>query len=309
MSAAFLFPGQGSQVPGMLHALPEHGSVRGAIEEACEFLGRDVFELDTAAALQSTVSVQLALLISGVAVARALISEGGEPTAVAGMSAGAFSAAVVSGALKFTDALRLIRQRAEMMSSLYPQGYGLSIIIGLTEEQVLDITRQAGSANDPLYISNINAPRQIGIAGSNQAMVRALAVARSRGARKAICLNVSVPSHCPLLEPVAEALKKEMAGMVLEKPRIIYVGNIAGRALRSAEAIAEDVSGNVAHAIRWHDSTAVLDELGCRTFFEMPPGHVLSDLAHDAFKEVRSIAIGKTSLGYAARISAPQSHA
>jgi len=309
MSVAFLFPGQGSQVPGLLHTLPQHGSVRGALEEAREFLGRDVLELDTAAALQSTAPVQLALVISGVAVARALIAEGVEPTAVAGLSAGAFSAAVISGVLKFTDALRLIRQRAEMMSSLYPRGYGLAVIIGLTEDQVMDITRQVGSATDPLYISNVNAPRQIGIAGSDQAMANALALARSRGARKAIRLRVSVPSHCPLLEPVAEALKKELAGIALEKPRIIYVGNITGRALRSAEAIAEDVCGNVAHAIRWHESTAVLEELGCRTFLEMPPGHVLSDLAREAFKEVRPIAIGKTSLGYAARVSALQSHA
>jgi malonate decarboxylase epsilon subunit len=304
VSTAFLFPGQGSQVPGMLHTLPDHGSVRGTLEEASECLRRDVLEMDTATALQSTVPVQLALLISGVAVARALIVEGVEPAAVAGMSAGAFSAAVVSGALRFTDGIRLIRQRAEMMAGLYPQGYGLSIVIGLTEAQALDIVKHAGSRDEPLFITNINAPRQIGISGSEQAMERAVEIARNRGARKVIRLNVSVPSHCPLLEPVAGALRVALTTIVLEEPKTVYIGNITGRALRSAKAIAEDVVGNVAHGIRWHDGTTVLEELGCRTFIEMPPGHALSDLAQGAFKDVRTISIGKTSLGYAARIAA-----
>jgi malonate decarboxylase epsilon subunit len=92
--------------------------------------------------------------------------------------------------------------------------------------------------------------------------------------------------------------------IVLEEPKTVYIGNITGRALRSAKAIAEDVVGNVAHGIRWHDGTTVLEELGCRTFIEMPPGHALSDLAQEAFKDVRTISIGKTSLGYAARIAA-----
>lgn len=304
MSTAFLFPGRGSQVPGMLHTFPDHRSVKSTLEEAGEFLGRDVLELDDGGALQSTVPVQLALLISGVAVARALIAEGVGPAAVAGLSAGAFAAAVVSGVLRFTDGLRLIRQRAEMMAGLYPRGYGLSVLIGLTEGQVAEIVEEAGSKDEPLFVTNINAPRQIGISGADPAMARALAMARHRGARQAIRLAVSVPSHCPLLEPVAASLQAALSKVELGEPEMIYIGNMTGRALRSARAIAEDVAGNVARGIRWHDGTAVLQELGCRTLVEMPPGHALTDLARDGFKDVKAISISETSFAYAARICA-----
>src|ERR1700761_3071743 len=135
MSTAFLFPGQGAQVPGMLHTLPEHSAIERTLTEASDHLHRDVRELDSEQALQSSVPVQLALLTAGVAVARALAEEGVAPEAVAGLSVGAFAAAVHCGALGFPDALRLVEQRAEMMVTLYPTGYGLAAIVGLTEAQ------------------------------------------------------------------------------------------------------------------------------------------------------------------------------
>ena len=205
MSTAFLFPGQGSQVPGMLHTLPDHESVRHTLGEASDFLGRDVLGMDDAEALRSTVSVQLALLISGVAVARALIAEGVEPLAAAGLSAGAFSAAVISGALKFTDGLGLIRQRAEMMTGLFPQGFGVSVIVGLTEEQVREIIRQTDSRHHPLFVANINAPRQIAISGSIEAMEKALELAaievRARRSAWAYPSHHIVPSSSRWLTP------------------------------------------------------------------------------------------------------------
>ena len=136
MGVAFLFPGQGSQVPGMLHALPDHPVIARTLDEVSESLEQNVLRLDSAAALQSTVSVQLALLASGVAVARALIADGVGPEAVAGMSVGAFSAAIVAGVMNLGDGVRLVKQRAEMMVELYPRGYGLAAIVGLNEEQV-----------------------------------------------------------------------------------------------------------------------------------------------------------------------------
>jgi malonate decarboxylase epsilon subunit len=190
----------------------------------------------------------LALLISGVAVARALIAEGVEPLAAAGLSAGAFSAAVISGALKFTDGLGLIRQRAEMMTGLFPQGFGVSAIVGLTEEQVREIIRQTDSRHHPPFVANINAPRQIAISGSIEAMEKALELARHRGARKAVRLGVSVPSHCPLLEPVADS-RAALAGMDLraQNPQsatspegLCEMLNIAGhrRKCRSHDSVA-----------------------------------------------------------------------
>src|SRR5258708_16590772 len=149
MRVAFLFPGQGAQVPGMLHALPDHPSVARTLDEVSEALGENVLELDSPEALRSTISVQLALLASGVAVARALIAEGVEPEAVAGMSAGAYGAAVTACVLKLADGARLVNQRAEGMVELYPQGYGLGAIVGLTEKQVSTLVEEACTGDKP----------------------------------------------------------------------------------------------------------------------------------------------------------------
>ena len=301
MSVAFLFPGQGSQTPGMLHALPDHPAVARTLDEASETLGRDIRELDSAEALQSTVSVQLALLAAGVGVARALVEEGVTVEAIAGLSVGAFGAAVQCGVIGFSAAVRLVQQRAELMRQLYPAGYGLAAIVGLTETQVSALVAAAHTVQAPVYVGNINAPRQIVIAGSDEGMEKVLDAALKGGARKAERLEVSVPSHCPLLEPVAAALRTTLRGIVLEQPKLIYVGNVKGRALRTADAVAEDLASNIAHAVRWYDATTVLEELGARVFLEMPPGHVLSDLARESFPEVNTLALGQSTLEGAIR--------
>jgi malonate decarboxylase epsilon subunit len=308
MSVAFLFPGQGSQVPGMLHNLPEHAAVARTLDEVSRILGADVRGLDSAEALQSAVSVQLAMLTSGVAVARALFEEGVKPEAVAGLSVGAFAAAVAAGVLDLGDGVRLVKERAEGMVELYPRGYGLAAIIGLTETQVCTLVKNAYTEQNPVYVGNINAPRQIVIAGSDQGMDKVLDAARKSGARKAVRLHVSEPSHCPLLQPVAEALKKSLQATHLQEPKMVYAGNVTGRALRSAEAISEDLATNIEHGVRWYDATTVLEELGCRLFLEMPPGHVLSELGREAFADVRSLAIGETSLSHAVRLASQFDH-
>src|SRR5258708_1455276 len=299
MSIAFLFPGQGSQLPGMLHSLSDHPAITRTLDEASDSLHRDIRELDSAEALQSTVSVQLALLTAGVATARALAEEGVKAEAVAGLSVGAFAAAVLSGVLTFPQSIQLVHQRAEMMRDLYPAGYGLAAIIGMTEAQVSALVEKVHTPAAPVYVGNINAPRQIVIAGSDAGMEIMLEIARVVGARKAERLQVSVPSHCPLLEPVAVALRATLAGMALEQPRLIYVGNVKARPLRAAAAVAEDLASNIAHPVRWHDATTVLKELGCRLFLEMPPGHVLSDLARESFPDVRTLALAETSFKHA----------
>jgi malonate decarboxylase epsilon subunit len=291
MSVAFLFPGQGSQVPGMLHNLPDHPAVARTLDEVSESLHADVRELDSAEALQSTVSVQLALLASGVAVARALFEEGVNPEAVAGLSVGAFAAAVAANVLNLADGVRLVKERGEDMVKLYPQGYGLAAIIGLTETQVCTLVKNAYTEQNPVYVGNINAPRQIVIAGSNEGMDKVLGAARRSGAHKTVRLDVSEPSHCPLLQPVADALKKSLQAIHLQEPKIVYVGNVTGRALRSAEAISEDLATNIAHGVRWYDATTVLQELGCKLFLEMPPGHVLSELAEQNLSGVHSVPV------------------
>ncbi len=296
MSIALLFPGQGSQSPGMLHGLPEHPAVARTLAEASDVLHRDVRDLDSAQAFKSTVAVQLALLTAGVGCARALAEEGVEAHAVAGLSVGAFAAAVHSAVVSFPQALELVRQRAQMMQELYPTGYGLAAIVGLTENQVSTLVAGAHTTRTPVYVGNINAPRQIVIAGSDGGIAKVLQAALAGGARKAERLQVSVPSHCPLLEPVAAALRAALSGMTLNEPRMIYVGNVKARALRTAAAVAEDLAANIAHGVRWYDATTVLNELGCRFFLEMPPGHVLTDLARESFPELRAQALAQSTL-------------
>ena len=303
MGIAFLFPGQGSQIPGMLHALPSHPAVHQTLDEVSQVLGKHVLDLDSSVALQGTVSVQLALLSAGVATARALMAEGVEPEAVAGLSVGSFAAAVQSGAINLSDAVRLVQHRAAMMVKLYPDGYGLSTIIGLTEQQVAQLVHDAYTEEFPVYVGNINAPRQIVVAGSDTGMTRVMEAARKAGARKVERLKVSVPSHCPLLEPVAVSLKKMMRTITIQQPTKLYVGNITGRVLRTSDAIAEDLAGNIAHGVRWLDSTTVLEELGCHLFIEMPPGHVLRELARESQVGVRTLSVGESALPYVLRIA------
>ncbi len=304
MGIAFLFPGQGSQIPGMLHTLPDHPAVRQTLEEVSRVLGRNVQDRDSAAALESTVSVQLAHLSAGVATARALIAEGIQPEAVAGLSVGVFAAGVQSGVLELPDAVRLVQHRAEMMVQLYPNGYSLSTIIGLNEQQVAQLVKDVHTVDAPVYLGNINAPRQIVVAGSDAGMTMVLDAARKIGARKVERLHVSVPSHCPLLEPVAASLRTMLRTMTIHQPTTVYVGNVTARALRSPETIAEDLASNIAHGVRWFDATTVLEELECRLFFEMPSGHVLRELAREAQPEVRALSIGESTIPYALRLAA-----
>jgi malonate decarboxylase epsilon subunit len=307
MSIAFLFPGQGSQYPGMMHKLPEHPAVRETFAQAAAVLGDDPGQLDSGQALQSTVNVQLALLIAGVSVARALLTEGVSPAAVAGLSVGAYGAAVICGTLAFQDAVAMIRLRAQLMESQFAEGYGLSAIVGLTEQQVSRLVEQANSAEAPVFVSNVNAQRQIVIAGADSAMEKVLNEARRQGATKAERLRVSVPSHCPLLTPVATRLKEEFRKLEIRNPSIPYISNVRARPLRTAQAVAEDLATNVAHGVRWSDTTYVLAELGCDLFIEMQPGHVLTNLAAEALPQIRSIAAEAVTISYLQRIARDQS--
>lgn len=301
MSIAFLFPGQGSQFPGMLHQLLDHPEVERTLEEVSSVLRSDVRDLDSEAALKASVSVQLALLSSGVATARALLEKGVEPCVVCGLSVGAFAAAVVADVLSLEDAVGLVKLRAEKMIELYPTGYGLSAIIGLSETQVVNIIQAV--TTDQVFLANINAPLQIVIAGSEAGMERVLDQARRQGARKADRLQVSVPSHCPLLQPVADLLQQRISSLRLERPKMTYVGNVNARAMRTSELVASDLANNIAHGVRWHDATTVARELGCNLFLEMPPGHVLTDLAEENLPGVNALAVERDVLPRVLRLA------
>jgi len=304
MTIAFLFPGQGAQREGFLHHLPPHPEVARTIAEASEILGSDLDALDNARALRSTVAVQPALLIAGVATARALMAEHVLPAAVAGLSIGAFGAAVVCGTLSFEDALPLVQLRGELMQAAFPAGYGLAAIVGLDEVRVGDLVEGIRTAERPVYLSNLNAPRQIVVAGSDAALSAVITLAMQHGAHRAERLAVSVPSHCPLLQPVADRLVQAMADLPLRRPVMPYLSNRGGRALYDAEAIREDLASGIAHPVRWSDALEVLRELGATLFLEMAPGHVSTRLVAQLLPGVRAISIEDRGLRYAAIVAA-----
>ena len=304
MTAAFVFPGQGAQSAGLLHQLPQHPEVTRTIEEASEVLGIEIAALDNAEALHSTVAVQPALLIAGVATARALMSERVHPAAAAGMSIGAFGAAVACGTLSFADALPLVHLRGELMERDFPSGYGLAAIEGLDEVEVEGIAERIRTAASPVYVSNINAPRQIVVAGRDAALDTMIGEARQHGAHRAERLAVSVPSHCPLLQPIADRMARELAELSLQPPSIPYVSNRGARALYDAEAIREDLATSIAHPVRWYDALDVLRELGASVFIEMPPGHVSTHLLEEFFPGVRPISVADRGLHYATVLAA-----
>jgi malonate decarboxylase epsilon subunit len=291
MKTGLLFPGQGSQQTQMLHDLVCDPAVDETLSEVSAVLDLDVRTLDTPEALQSAVSVQLAILTAGVATARTLQRHGLRPLAVAGLSVGAFSAAVAADSISLSDAVRLVRSRAEQMEQMYPVGYGLSAIIGLTEAQVANLVVAVNTKEHPVFVANINAPRQIVIAGSKEGMEQVLEKARSRGARKAERLDVPVPSHCSLLQPVADSLRNQLQSISVRDPKPIYLANVNARAVRSAQGVAKDLADNIAHGVRWYDASTVAYELGCELFLEVPPGHALSDLARENLPGVQAHAV------------------
>jgi malonate decarboxylase epsilon subunit len=296
MSIAFLFPGQGAQTPGFLHRLPDHPAVAATLAEASAALGQDVLALDGELALRSTVAVQVATVTAGVAVARMLAERGVEPDAVAGLSVGAYAAAIVGGAVSLADALPLVRLRGELMERAYPRGYGLAAVVGLSQRRLAALIAAAFDPAAPVYLANLNAPTQFVIAGAEAGLDKVLEAARAEGARKAEHMAVGVPSHCPLLTTVAETLADALSSVKIVAPRVDYVDNRRARSSRDPEAIREDLARNVMHPVRWHDSTALLFELGVRLFIEVPPGHVLTNLAAAAFDEARAVAAEDSAL-------------
>lgn len=294
MSILFTFPGQGAQRVGMLHALAQSVRVREVIDEASDVLGRDALALDSAEALRSSVAVQLALLIAGVATARHLIHEAGPPDAVAGLSVGAYPAAVVASVLSYADALRLVERRARLMETAYPGGYGMTAILGLERTALEPLIAQVHSAASPVYLANINAPTQLVIAGAHAAMVFVAELAQERGAYAAKPVAISVPSHCPLLDAPAAKLALAMARVPVVAPRLRYFSASLGRATSAPARIADDLARNMALPVKWHDTTVLAHEQGVRLSVEMPPGSVLTKLSGLAFPEALSVAAADT---------------
>jgi malonate decarboxylase epsilon subunit len=285
MSTLFTFPGQGAQKPGMLHALPAHPETARTLAEASEALGRDVLECDSEPALRSTVAVQLCLLVAGVAMARVLAAQEALPRMVAGLSIGAWPAAVVAGVLDFSDAVRLVELRGRLMEDAYPSGYGMTAIAGLTRQQLEPLVAQVHGAGRPVYLANLNGPRQIVIAGFASALEEVASLALARGAQRAERLAVAVPSHCALLDEQARTLACAMDQVALARPRITYISSSQARALFDGARIGADLAANMAHPVLWADTVRHAWERGARLAIEMPSGSVLTKLTAPEFPD------------------------
>lgn len=279
MSTLFQFPGQGAQRAGMLHALPEHAEVRRTLAEAAEVLEIGPLSLDSAQALEHTRAVQLCLLIAGVATARLLLSRGPAPQLVAGLSIGAYAAAVVAEALDFADALRLVARRGELMQAAYPSGYGMLAILGLGRGAVEKLVNDHHRPDAPLYLANANAEQQYVVAGSDAGLAALAEAARTQGAAAAKHLAMSVPSHCPLLAQAATTLDQAFAGVELRAPRLAYLSGTSARRLVRTEQLRDDLAFNMARPIEWHATLEAARERGVHLAIELAPGSVLTQLA------------------------------
>jgi len=209
---------------------------------------------------------------------------------VAGLSIGAYPAAVVAGALSFSDALHLVSLRGELMQQAYPQGYGMTAIIGLDLATVEGLLAQVHRVDMPVYLANINADNQVVIAGSDAAMKAVAELARGRGAGLAKRLAVSVPSHCPLLEAPAKTLAEAFANVQLKTPTLSYLSGSRARPVINTEALRDDLAFNMCRVVDWRGTVQSAYERGVRLQIELPPGAALTGLARRVFEQGTVIA-------------------
>ncbi len=288
MSVALLFPGQGAQEPGFLHALPQHPAVVQVLAEAREVLGRDVLEFDTKDALSSTIATQLALLVAGVAFARYLDVEGVELEACAGMSVGAFAAAVAAGALPFASALKFVERRAQLMQAAMTTGWGMAVLEGVTEGTVQKLIDGTG-----VTIANYNSPVQFVVAGESGELAEVLRRAATAGAHTARLLKMATASHTRALAPAAQTLEEFAQGLAISDARIPVYSNRTARPQVRASAIRQELAWNMAEPVRWFDVMISLEQRGITLFVEAPPGHTLTRLVREASPEARALAAGE----------------
>jgi malonate decarboxylase epsilon subunit len=279
VTVAFVYPGQGAQRPGMLSDLPCVPEVDQTLAEAGRLIPGGIGTLDSPASLTQTVPAQLALLVSGVAATRALAARGAAPDIVAGHSVGAFAAAVAAGALQFSEAITAVTHRARRMAELFPHGYGMLAVSGLREEELGKIAEQVTAEGHPAWLANVNSIDQMVLTGTNAALDRGRELARARGARRADRLEVAVPSHAPILEPVSAELRSLLCGRATRPLTARYVTISTARPATTSADVLDDLTVSVSRTLRWRDAFGVITELGTRFVLQLPPGRVLVDLA------------------------------
>lgn len=295
MSSIWVYPGQGAQQVNMLHDLPEHRLVQHYLERASVALQRDVLTLDQPDELRSTEAVQLCLYLAGYISSAILLDEQVQPDYVAGLSIGAWTAAAVAGVYSFEQGLKLVSLRGKLMQDAYPSGYGMTAIINADKSQISQWVAEVYQQVGDVYVANLNAANQIVISGSEMAMQQVIEIAKSQGAI-AKKLNVSVPSHCELLDAQAQQLVQAMAHIDLNPAKFKYLSGTSARLIHKAEQIKEDLIFNMCRTIDWESTVQAAWERGVRLHIEVLPGSVLTGLARKNFKEGNILSFQGTRL-------------
>lgn len=292
---AFVFPGQGSQAVGMLADCAGNPLVQKTFAEASAVLGYDLWQLvanGPVEELNKTHRTQPALLTASVALYRLWLDQGGaQPSVLAGHSLGEYSALVCAGVISFADGVRLVEQRGLFMQEAVPLGVGgMAAILGLDDEQVRQICAEA-AGDEVVAAVNFNSPGQVVIAGHATAVARASEACKAAGAKRALPLPVSAPSHCSLMKPAAERLAALLATIQLQTPAIPVINNVDVASQRDPEQIRDALVRQLYMPVRWTESVEKLAQQGVRQFVEVGPGKVLSGLIKRIAKESDCLAV------------------
>lgn len=279
---AFVFPGQGSQSRGMMDGYADFSVVRRTFAEASEVLGVDMWHLVTEGSdveLNATINTQPVMLTAGVAVYRAWQEQGGRlPVVMAGHSLGEYTALVAAEALGFSDALPLVRYRAQSMQQAVPEGVGgIAAILGLDDDSVRALCAE-GAQGEVLEAVNFNSPGQVVIAGNRAAVERGMVLAKDKGAKRAIMLPMSVPSHCRLLQGAAEQLREYLSGVEIRVPKIPVLHNADVMSYENSDSIKDALVRQLYSPVRWVETVRAFGNFGITYNAECAPGKVLAGL-------------------------------
>jgi [acyl-carrier-protein] S-malonyltransferase len=295
MTLAIVFPGQGSQSVGMMQGFADMPVVERTFREASSLVDVDYWKMATegpADALNQTVNTQPLMLVAGVACWRAWREKGGPmPSWFAGHSLGEYTALVAAESLRFEDAVPLVRTRAQAMQEAVPEGTGgIAAILGLDDSKLAEVCAEAAQG-EVLEPANLNSPGQVVIAGHRAAVERGMAVAKQKGAKRAVMLPMSAPSHCSLMKPAAERLRARLDAIRISMPRVPVIHNRSVRAATDVADIRTQLIEQLDHPVRWIETVQLMVSGGVRRIVECAPGKVLTGLSKRIAADAECVAI------------------